>query len=194
MSWMQQLGGLLQQYAGADVAQAPPQAHQDFSQLAQAIPPNLLAQGIAHAFRSDQTPPFEQMVGQLFGQSDPHQQSGLLNTLLQAADPALVGQALSGGGLSGLAGLLGGGQVGPQQAAQVPPNAVEQLAGLAMQQDPSIVDTVSGFMGQHPGLFQSLGAGAVTAALSGLAQQHQSGGVLPASMDPLGDPADQGYR
>jgi hypothetical protein len=194
MSWLQQLGGLLGQYVGADPQQAPPSAHQDFSHLAQAVPQHALAEGIAHAFQSDQTPPFGQMVGQLFGQADPHQQSGLLNTLLQAAGPALTSQALSGSGLSGLAGFLGG-SVPPQQAAQIPPQAVEQLAGMAMQQDPSIVHAVSGFVSQQPGLFQSLGAGALTAALSGLAQQHQGGGgVLPASMDPMGDPADQGYR
>ena len=39
-------------------------------------PPSALANGIASAFRSDQTPPFGQMVSHLFGQSDPQQRKG----------------------------------------------------------------------------------------------------------------------
>ena len=40
--------------------------------------------GLAAAFRSDQTPPFGQMVSRLFSQSGGQQQAGLLNTLLAA--------------------------------------------------------------------------------------------------------------
>jgi hypothetical protein len=191
MSWLQQLGGLLQQYAGASPQQAPASADSDFSQFAQAAPPDALAQGIAHAFRSDQTPPFASMVGQLFGQSSPDQQAGLLNTLIAAAGPSVLQQVMGGG----LGGLLGGGQVSPQQAAQVHPDVVGQLAGYAEQQNPSIIDQLGGFVAQNPGMFQTLGAGALTAALAGMANRQQPsgsypGGVAPASQDPYGDPAD----
>ena len=64
MSWLQQLGGLLGQCAGANAQQAPPDAYDHFGQFAQSAPPDTLAQGIAHAFRSEQTPPFPQMLGQ----------------------------------------------------------------------------------------------------------------------------------
>jgi len=188
MSWLQQIGHLLGQYTGASAQQAPPTAQDDFAQIAQAVPQDALAQGIAHAFRSDQTPPFAQMVGHLFGQADPNQRADLLNTLIGAAGPALIQQAMGGSGLTGL-----GGQVSPQQAAQIPPQAVHQIAGYAEQQNPSIIDTVSGLFAQNPGLFQTLGAGALTAALAGLAHRQGGGpgGVLPASQDPYGDPADQ---
>jgi len=192
MGWLDQIGGLLQQYAGVNPNQAPPQVQQDFDQFAEAAPPPALAQGLASAFRSDQTPPFAQMVSQLFGQSTPNQQAGLLNTLLAAAGPQVVQQALSGGGLSGLAGLLGGGQVNPQQASQFSPQAVQQVAAQAVQQNPSVIDMVSGFYAQHPTLVKSLGAGALAALLGHLGQQRAQGQVLPASQDPYGDPADQG--
>ena len=39
--------------------------------------PVALAQGIAHSFRSDRTPPFADMVGQMFGQADPDQRAVL---------------------------------------------------------------------------------------------------------------------
>jgi len=189
MSWLQQIGGLLSQYAGNSPGQAPPTVHNDFQQVAQAAPPATLANSLAAAFRSDQTPPFGQMVGQLFGQSDPNQRAGLLNTLIGSVGP----QALSGGGLSGLAGLLGGGQgqVTPQQANQVPPQAVQQLAANAAGQNPGVVDAVSNFYAQHPTLVKTLGAGALAMLLSHMGQQHAGGQVLPASQDPYGDPADQ---
>ena len=129
MSWLQQLGGLLGQYAGGQPGGNPVD---DFGQFAQGAPPDALAHGIAHAFRSDQTPPFPNMLGQLFGQSDPHQRAGLLNTLMGAVGPGLMQQALGG--------MFGGGQVTPEQAARMSPHQVQQLAGMAEQQDPGIID------------------------------------------------------
>lgn len=78
------------------------------------------------------------MVLQLFGQSDTGQRAGILNQLIAAAGPA----ALSGGLLGNLTGALSGPRptITPQQAQQVDPNALRQLADHAQQHDPSIVD------------------------------------------------------
>jgi hypothetical protein len=189
---MDQIGNLLQQYAGASAQQPPGNPEADFDQFSRTAPPPAVAQGLADAFRSDQTPPFAQMVSQLFSQSDGQQRAGLLDTLVGAAGPQVLSQVLGGSGLAGLAGLLGGqGQVSPQQANQLPPQVVEQLAAQTEQYNPSVIDQVSGFFSQHPGVVKSLGAGALAAALSGLGQRQARGEVLPASMDPYGDPADQ---
>ena len=171
MDWMNQLGGLLQRYAGAGADQAPPTVHDDFDQFTQAAPRSALADGIAAAFRSDQTPPFAQMVGQLFSQSDSHQRAGLLNTLIGAAGPGLLSQVLGGGGASGLAGLLGSGrtQFTPEEADQVPPDVVQQLAAHAEQRDPSVLDMIGNFYAEHPDLVKGLGGGALAVALSRLA-------------------------
>jgi len=125
------------------------------------------------------------MVSHLFAQSDPHQQAGLLNTLIGAAGPAVIQQVLPG--------LLGGGQGGvtPQMAAQISPQAVQQAAAQAESRNPSVVDMVSGFYSQHPGVVKALGAGALAAVMGGLAHRGTGGGVAPASQDPYGDPADQ---
>jgi hypothetical protein len=172
MSWMDQIGGLLQQYTGANAAQAPGTAHDDFEQLAQHAPSSTLADGLAAAFRSDQTPAFGQMAAQLFSNGNGQQRAGLLNTLISAAGPAIAAQLLSRGGSSGLAGLLGGGQtqVTPEQAAQVSPEAVEQLAAHAEQKDPSVIDQVSNFYSEHPTLIKTLGAAALTIALAKIAE------------------------
>ncbi len=175
MGWMDQLGGLMQQYGGAGAQPAPDQVNDHFDQVSQAAPQSTLADGLSAAFRSDQTPAFGQMLGQLFGQSNNQQRAGILNTLIGTLGPTIVSQVLQrqgGGGLSGLAGLLGGGQtqVSPDAAAQVSPEAVAALAEHAEQKDPSIIDTVSNFYAQHPTLVKGLGAAALAIAMSKIAQ------------------------
>jgi hypothetical protein len=180
VDWMEQLGGLLQQYSGAQGGQASPGVHDDFDRVAQVAPQSAIADGLSAAFRSDQTPPFGQMVSRLFSQSGGQQQAGLLNTLLAAAGPAIVSQVLSrtsGGGASGLAGLLGDGQtqVTPEQAQQIPPEAVEEIAGHAERQDPSVIDQVSNLYARHPTLVKTLGAKALSIALGKVAQGQYGG-------------------
>ena len=87
MSWLDQLGGLLQQYAGS--GQATQTTEQDFDNAANVAPREAMSQGLAEAFRSDQTPPFANMLGQLFANSSGSQRASILNTLIAAAGPRL---------------------------------------------------------------------------------------------------------
>lgn len=175
MSWMDQIGSLLQQYSGTGVQAAPDQAEDHFDRFAQAAPQSAVADGLAAAFRSNDTPPFPQMIGQLFGQSSGHQRAGLLGTLISAAGPTAVSQILARHGSSGLAGLLGGGgrEVSPEAAQQVSPEAVQEIAQQAEQHDPSVVDMASNFYAQHPQLVKTLGAAALTVALAKIASAQQ---------------------
>jgi hypothetical protein len=119
------------------------------------------------------------MVSQLFNNSNGQQRASLLNTLIAAVGPTLVAQLLSkrGGGLSGLAGLLGSGQreVTPEEAEQIPPDAVQEIAAYAEKKDPTVIDQISDFYSQHPTLVKVLGAAALTIALSQIAQRQQRG-------------------
>ena len=133
-----------------------------YQQATQSAPPQVVAGGLAQAFRSDQTPPFPEMVASMFGNSDPNQRAGLLNHLLGSLGP---GALSSIPGLGGLAGMLGGGNVTPQQADQVTPQQVQQMAAHAERQNPSIVDQVSGFYAQHPQVVQAVGGLALSIAL-----------------------------
>lgn len=153
---------VLEQYKGANASAPPQNAQQDFQQVAQSAQPSHLASGLAEAFRSNQTPPFPQMLANLFGQSNGQQRAGILNELLGS---------LGGGSATQLVGsLLGGqaasGQVTPQQAEQVSPEAVQQLAQHAQTNDPSIVERASSFYAQHPKVVQALGAGALALVMS----------------------------
>jgi len=155
--------GLLQQYATAGTSNTE-NVEQDFEKVSQAAPQQHLATGLADAFRSNQTPPFAQMVSTLFSHSNGEQQAGLLNHLLGSLGPS-AGSAIIGGL------LRGDSKVTSEQAQQVPPEAVHQLAEQAEKKDPSIVDTVSGFYAQHPALVQTLGASALGLIMSHISRR-----------------------
>ncbi len=188
MDWMNQIGGLLNQYQGGQAQQPSQSADQDFDQFRQAAPNSAVADGLGAAFRSNETPPFGNMVSQMFGNSSGQQRAGLLNTLLAAAGPMVLQQVMSrmgnrgatgqqsGGGLAGLANIFGGGgnqpQITPEMAEQISPEAVEEIAAQAEQKDPSIVDRISGYAAENPDVVKGLGAVALTVALAHLANQY----------------------
>ena len=182
MDWMSQLSGVLNQYSGAGAAPAKSNVPDDFDQIAQAAPRSELADGLAAAFRSDKTPEFGQMASQLFSNSTGEQRAGILNTLIRTAGPMILSQVLSrrtgsdsGGGLSGLIDMLTKGQqtqITPEQADQIPHEAVEEIAAQAEKRDPSVIDQVSNFYAEHPTLVKTLGAAALTIALSQIAKRQ----------------------
>jgi len=165
MNWLEQLGGVLQQYAGATPTQAPFSAEDDFDQVATVAPRDAVAGGLADAFRSNDTPPFPSMLGQLFGRSDGYQRANILNSLLATVGPGLLSGVLSRFG--------GGARVTPEQAQQIPPQAVEELAREAEKSDPTVIDRVSDFYAEHPTLVKSLGAVALAIAMRGMAGQKR---------------------
>lgn len=179
------LGSLLQQYIGGAAAPAG-QVENHFDQASQNASGDLLSQGLAAAFRSDQTPAFGQMAGQLFGQSNPNQQAGMLNTILAGMGPAVLGSLLNkggsgGGALGGLGGLLGqltGGGAAPQltpaQASTLTPDQVQVIASHAEQANPGIIDQMSEFYAQHPTLVKTLGSAALSIALAKMAQAQRA--------------------
>ena len=166
------LGNLLQQYlGGANPNVNPAQAENDFDHVAQNVPRATVAQGVTQALRSDQTPPFSQMVGQLFGNSNPDQRAGMLNQLLANIGPSVLA-SVAGGSLGN---LLGADQarVSPEQASQVSPEQVQELAARAEQQNPGIVERMGDFYAEHPTLVKAIGGAALAIALGHMAQGMQ---------------------
>ena len=175
MSWLNQVGNLLQQYTSGGAAAAPaPDVHAHFDQVAQAAPSSVIAEGLAAAFRSNQTPAFGQMLSTLFTNSNGDQKAGMLNHLLSSVNPATLTQVLSGAGLSGLVGG-GGAQITPDQAQNVSPEVVQQLAAHAEKANPSIIDSLSSFYAQHGTLVKTLGGAALTVALAKVAERQRQG-------------------
>ncbi len=170
MSILDDLGGLLKQVQSGNATES--ELHGAFDQISNSLPSGALAGGLAHAFNSDQTPPFPQMLSGLFGQSNPEQKAGLLNQIAKALGPAIIAQIATAAGMGGLASAMSGGNVTPQQAQQVSPDQVEVLAQNAAKKNPSIVDIAAGFYAQHPALVKSIGAAAFALLMSKISQKR----------------------
>ncbi|MDP9054669.1 MAG: hypothetical protein M3N93_10275 [Acidobacteriota bacterium] len=152
----QELGGVLRQYANGGAPANPQDAIQHYQQVASQTPPSVLSAALGSIFRSPQTGTFGQNVSSMFGQSDPNQRAGILNTLLSSGGPGILSKL----GLS-----PGTTQLSPPQAQQIQPAAVEEAANHAQEQNPSIIDRASEFYAQHPTLVQALGTGAAIMAV-----------------------------
>jgi hypothetical protein len=137
---------------------------QQFDQVAQSVPPNVLADGLAHAFRSDQTPAIGEMVGQLFANSNGQQQAGVLNQIIAALGPAAAG-GLAGGVLGNVL-RPGSTQLSPSQAAEISPQQVQDVVNHAHETNPAVADQIANFYAQHSTLIKTLGGAALTIALA----------------------------
>ncbi|MEP7041917.1 MAG: hypothetical protein ABI843_02575 [Dokdonella sp.] len=161
------LNDILNRYLGGTAATAT--TADDFSHVAQNVPPDVLSKGIGAAFGSSATPDVGQMVAQMFENATPEQRAALLNHLAGALGPN-AGSIL--GGLLGQGSAATG--VTPGQAAQVDPQQVQDAVTRAQQHNPSIVDGLSDFYAQHSGLVKTLGGAALTIALAKISQ-HMKG-------------------
>ncbi len=153
---------ILRQYA-----ERPTSTETDFDEVAPQLAPEVLGDGIAQAFRSDQTPAFGDMVGQLFGGSNPSQRAGLLNQLIGTLGPAV---------LAGLGGIFGKSSaaspaINAAQAEQVTPEQVREMATAAEAADPGVMDQIGAFYAKHPDLVKMLGGAALAIALGRIAKR-----------------------
>lgn len=156
---------ILQQYANPQAAPTD-NVPQHFDEVAQQASPQELGNGVAAAFRSDATPPFGQMIGTLFGQSNPQQRAGILNQLVQSVGTGAL-SSVAGGVLGRVLGGAGTAAptITPEQAQQISPSDAAAIAEHAEKTDPSIMDRAGQFYAQHPQLVKGLGAAALAIAL-----------------------------
>lgn len=145
----------------------PTDTQQDFDEVSREVPADVLGQGLADAFRSDRTPDFGNMVGSLFGGSNPQQRAGLLGQLIAAVGPSLIATLGSGA----LGRLLKGGasEISPADAARLDPAEVRDIASAVEKQDPGIMDRVGAYYAQHPEVVKVIGGSALAILLGQLA-------------------------
>jgi hypothetical protein len=167
------LSNVLKNYTGGQT-QKTETAAEDFDQVAQTAPHNVLAEGLAAAFRSNQTPAFGNLIGNLFSQSSGEQKAGILNHLLTAVGPGVLAQVAGGALSTTLSGNAGQQQITPEQAQAVSPDVVQQMATHAEKSDPTIVDKASAFYAQHATLVKTLGGAALTIALTKVAERQRA--------------------
>ena len=155
---------ILQQYVSSTTPSD--RVHEHFDAVVRDAPKDVVADGIAQAMRSQQTPPFADIVRQLFERSDPQQKAGVLNQLAAAVGPSVMST------LSSVLGAQGAGTaLSPSQAASVTPSQVQQIANDAEKRDPGIIDRLGGFYAQHPDLVKQLGSVALAVALGHIANR-----------------------
>jgi hypothetical protein len=148
------LDGLLQQYLNAAPGQPNAQAERHFDEVSRRATPDQVSQGLAAAFRSNQTPDFSQMAAQMFARATPEQQQAIL-AHMQLMLGANAGTAVQG--------------------PNVTAGAVQSTLQQAHAEDPSILDKMSDFYAQHPGLVKTLGGAALTIALAKMADHARQG-------------------
>lgn len=171
------LGGVLSKYLNVPAGESAPDAANHFDQVAQQASPEIVGQSISDALRSDATPSLGQMVSQVYSNADPHQQAGMLNQILGSLGPGAL-SALGGGALGGILGQLtaagGTPQITPQQASQISPSQVQDLANHAEQHSSGVFDALGRFYAEHPDLVRTLGTAALTVAMAKIAGRMRS--------------------
>lgn len=171
MAWMDAIGDIVRRYTGGagGTAGAPADAHGDFLSVAKTAPSQVTADALAHAFRSDQTPSFPEMVGSLFQGSNPDERAGLLNHLIGSVGPSALASIP---GLGGLAASLSSGQpITPEQTDRISAEQVQQAAEHAQRANSTIVDQVSSFYAAHPTAVKALGTAALTLVMQHIARR-----------------------
>ena len=163
------IADILKQYADR-----PTDTQTDFDEVARGAPRDLLGNGIAQAFRSEQTPDFGNMIGSLFGGSNPQQRAGLLGQLISAVGPAVL-SSIAGGSLGRM--FQGGGaasgrppQVTPDDVIDMTPDQVREVATAAEKNDPGIMDRIGAYYAEHPEVVKVLGGTALAIALGQMAK------------------------
>jgi len=139
---------ILNRYAASPPGRGNPQDAEDhFYQVVNNAPPEMVSEGLADTFRADETPPFADMVAQLFEHSNPHQRAGLLRHLRD------------------------GSEVSDDEADAFEPRQVKDIARRAEEHNPSVIERVSQFYARHPDLVRNLGSMALSVAMRNMARR-----------------------
>lgn len=151
---LDQIGGLLQQYAGANSNISRDQARNDYDTIASAVPHDVLGSVIGPALSSLGREQVQERIGNSASEMSPAVRGQFLQTLLNAV----------GSGAGSVASMLT--QLGidrsvaanPQQAS---PDDVAKVAAHVHDTRPDAFNQAMGFFSQHPILVKVLGTMAI---------------------------------
>lgn len=158
--FLDQIGGLLDQYATGNRAQTREEARNHYDQIAGAVPADVLGSVIGPAVSSLGGDQVHERVQNSATEMNPSQRGQFVQTLLSGLGGA-------GGGIGSILSQLGirpTVQTNPQQAT---PDEVAKLAQHAQQNRPEVFNRAMEFYAQHPTLVKVLG----TLAIAKIAQQ-----------------------
>lgn len=150
-------------------ANRPTSTEEDFDEVAKQLPQEALGDGIAHALRSDKTPAFGDMVASLFGGSNPSMRAGLLNQLIAAAGPAILGKL---GSVLGNRSANAESSVTEADVQRMSPEQVSDIAQQAEKANPGVLDQIGSFYAKNPEIVKILGGTALAIALGRIANRN----------------------
>ncbi len=172
MDWLNMLGKYMerQQAGGTSPGHVGGDVYRDFGEVAQKAPRSTLVEGLAEAFRSNQTPPFGEMIAHLFSQASPDQRAGIAGRLLNIAPESVTG---------GLAAMFGKNrEVKPEDTANLSPDMIRNIADEAAKKDPGIIDRISDLLADHPSLLKNLDIGSLATALGAIGMRLGGGRTM----------------
>ncbi|OWW22452.1 hypothetical protein [Noviherbaspirillum denitrificans] len=172
MSRENDVSAVLQQYAAETGVHSVQKVEQDFVAVAQHVPAEHVTTGLAEAMHSEQTPPFEDMVGEAFERGSDELRVSMLRQLIDGASPAVLKPLIDDGQLPRAANGSGSPAV-PIDAALVQDldvDVVRRLARGAAQEDASVIDRMSEFFAVDPAAGKTLGGAALSVALGKIAE------------------------
>ena len=166
------VSAVLQQYAAETGVLSVQKVEQDFVAVAQNVPAEDVSTGLAEAMHSEQTPPFEDMVGESFERGSDELRAAMLKQLIDGVSPDVVKPLIDDGVLPRAAN--GSGQpevpVDTALAQQLNADVVRRLAREAVQDDPAVIDRMSEFFAVDPTAGRTLGGRALSVALTKIAE------------------------
>jgi hypothetical protein len=161
MSFLDQIGGVLQQYAnGTPPGATRAQSHADYDKIAAAVPADTLASVIGPALGSLGGPQVRERIQNSAAEMSPRQRGDFMQTLLN-------GLQSSGVDLGGLLGQLGVNPAVAQRPQDATPGDVATVAAHAQTERPAVFNQAMEFYARHPTLVKVLG----TLAMVKIAQQ-----------------------
>jgi len=159
MAFLDQIGGLLEQYsAGSNVTRE--QAHNDYDTIASAVPGHVLGSVIGPALSSLGRDEVHERILNSATEMTPSIRGQFFDTLLNA-----IGS--NGGNVASILNQLGIDQSVMNRPQQASPEDVAKVAAHAQQTHPDAFNQAMSFFKQHPTLVKVLG----TMAIAKIAQQ-----------------------
>jgi hypothetical protein len=159
MGFLDQIGGMLEQYTSSNASVSHEQARQDYDRISQTVPSSVLGSVIGPALASLGAHEVESRVGNSAGEMTPPLRSQFLQRLFGAVEGA-------GGSASSVLSKLGLDPSLAQQPENASPQDVGRIAAQVHQSHPAAFDSAMEFYSQHPTLVKVLG----TVAIAKIAQ------------------------
>ncbi len=154
MAFLEQIGGLLQQYASGTTTLNREQAQSDYDTISSAVPTNILGSVIGPALGSLGNAQVEERIRHAASEMTPDTRGQFLRHLLSTA----TGDSTSSGSILS---QLGIDPTVRQQPAQASPDDVAKVAAHMHQTQPDAFNQAMAFFGQHPALVKVLGTLAI---------------------------------